>query len=36
MVKMQHPHYKFKKPLPMVGENAILTLQTKKPIAYGW
>jgi len=36
MVKMQYPHYKFKNPLPMVGENVIFTLQTKKSIAYGW
>jgi hypothetical protein len=28
-MKIQYPHDKLKNPLPMVGENAIPTLQTK-------
>lgn len=36
LVKMQYAHYKLKNSLLMVGENVILTWQTKKPNAYGW
>jgi hypothetical protein len=35
VVKIKYSHDKPKNPLLVVDENAIPTLQTKKPIAYG-